>query len=92
MGRVGSDMEVKFLPGVGPKRAELLKKELDVSTVGELLRVFPFRYIDRNGIDRSYGSSIFNFAPFFFTSIAKIDKKYAINVVFLNRVNMHRTT
>ena len=43
MGRVGSDMEVKFLPGVGPKRAELLKKELDVSTVGELLRVFPFR-------------------------------------------------
>ena len=52
MGRVGSDMEVKFLPGVGPKRAELLKKELDVSTVGELLRVFPFRYIDRSSFVR----------------------------------------
>ena len=41
-------MEIQFLPGVGPKRAELLRKELQVSTVGELLRVFPFRYIDRS--------------------------------------------
>ena len=41
-------MEVQFLPGVGPKRAELLRKELGVSTVGELLRLYPFRYIDRS--------------------------------------------
>ena len=41
-------MEVQFLPGVGPKRAELLRKELSVSTVGELLRLYPFRYIDRS--------------------------------------------
>ena len=52
MGRVGSDMEVQFLPGVGPKRAELLRKEFEVSTVGELLRVFPFRYIDRSSFVR----------------------------------------
>ena len=52
MGRLGSDMEVQFLPGVGPKRAELLRKELEVSTVGELLRVFPFRYIDRSSFVR----------------------------------------
>ena len=52
MGRVGSDMEVQFLPGVGPKRAELLRKELEVNTVGELLRVFPFRYIDRSSFVR----------------------------------------
>lgn len=45
-------MEVQFLPGVGPKRAELLRKELEVSTVGELLRVFPFRYIDRSSFVR----------------------------------------
>ena len=45
-------MEVQFLPGVGPKRAELLQKELEVSTVGELLRVFPFRYIDRSSFVR----------------------------------------
>ena len=52
MGRVGSDMEVQFLPGVGPKRAELLRKELEVNTVGDLLRVFPFRYIDRSSFVR----------------------------------------
>ena len=52
MGRLGSDMEVQFLPGVGPKRAELLRKELGVSTVGELLRVYPFRYIDRSSFVR----------------------------------------
>ena len=45
-------MEVQFLPGVGPKRAELLKKELGVSTVGELLRLYPFRYIDRSSYSR----------------------------------------
>ena len=45
-------MEVQFLPGVGPKRAELLRKDLEVSTVGELLRVFPFRYIDRSSFVR----------------------------------------
>lgn len=43
----GSDMDIQFLPGVGPKRAELLRKELGVETVGELLRIYPFRYIDR---------------------------------------------
>ena len=45
-------MEVQFLPGVGPKRAELLRKELEVNTVGDLLRVFPFRYIDRSSFVR----------------------------------------
>ena len=45
-------MEIQFLTGVGPKRAELLRKELQVSTVGELLRVFPFRYIDRSSFVR----------------------------------------
>ena len=45
-------MEVQFLPGVGPKRAELFRKELGVSTVGELLRVYPFRYIDRSSFVR----------------------------------------
>ena len=45
-------MEVQFLPGVGPKRAELLRKELGVSTVGEFLRLYPFRYIDRSSFVR----------------------------------------
>lgn len=45
-------MEIQFLPGVGPKRAELLSKELKVNTVGDLLRLYPFRYIDRSSIVR----------------------------------------
>ena len=48
----GLDMEIQFLPGVGPKRAELLSKELGVSTVGDLLRLYPFRYIDKSSIVR----------------------------------------
>ena len=48
----GLDMEIQFLPGVGPKRAELLRKELAVETVGDLLRLYPFRYIDKTSITR----------------------------------------
>ena len=48
----GLDMEIQFLPGVGPKRAELLRKELAVETVGDLLRMYPFRYIDKSSIVR----------------------------------------
>jgi ATP-dependent DNA helicase RecG len=39
--------DIKFLPGVGPKRAELLKKELKIETFGDLLYYFPYKYIDR---------------------------------------------
>ena len=46
------DSDIKFLPGVGPKRAELLKNELGVSTFRDLLYTFPFRYVDRS---RFYG-------------------------------------
>ena len=50
MRRNALDMEVQFLPGVGPKRASLLKTELDVTTVGDLLHTYPFRYIDRSSV------------------------------------------
>ncbi|MGI6073393.1 MAG: ATP-dependent DNA helicase RecG [Fermentimonas sp.] len=39
--------EIQFVPGVGPKRAALLNKEIDVFTIGDLLRWYPYRYIDR---------------------------------------------
>ena len=48
----GLDMDIQFLPGVGPKRADLLEKELGVSSVGDLLRLYPFRYIDKSSITR----------------------------------------
>lgn len=44
------DTPVEYLKGVGPKRADLLRKELDISTFGDLLEYFPFRYIDRSRI------------------------------------------
>ena len=40
--------EIQFLPGVGPKRAELLLKELDIKTYEDLLYHFPYKYIDRS--------------------------------------------
>ena len=46
------DTEVQFLPGVGPKRASLLRSELEVYTVGDLLHIYPFRYIDRSSIQQ----------------------------------------
>ena len=52
MAQNGLDMDIQFLPGVGPKRAALLKKELAVGTIGELLRLYPFRYIDRSSFVR----------------------------------------
>ena len=48
----GLDMDIQFLPGVGPKRAALMKKELAVGTIGELLRLYPFRYIDKSSFIR----------------------------------------
>lgn len=38
---------IEFLKGVGPARAELLKKELNIHTFRDLLHFFPFRHIDR---------------------------------------------
>lgn len=43
-------MDIQYLSGVGPKRAELLRKELDINTFYDLLYYFPFRHIDRSTI------------------------------------------
>ena len=42
--------DIQFLPGVGPKRAEMLKKELGISTFEDLLYFYPFRYTDRSQV------------------------------------------
>jgi ATP-dependent DNA helicase RecG len=41
------DTDITFLTGVGPKRAELLNKELKIFTFRDLLYYFPYKYIDR---------------------------------------------
>lgn len=47
-----ADMDIKFLPGVGEKRAALLASELGIRSVGDLLHHYPYRYIDRTKIYR----------------------------------------
>lgn len=46
------DSDIQYLPGVGPKRAALLKAELGIETVSDFIRHYPFRYIDRSTISR----------------------------------------
>lgn len=41
------DQDIMYLPGVGPKRAEILKKELQILSFKDLLYYFPYKYIDR---------------------------------------------
>lgn len=41
------EQDVKFLPGVGPKKALLLNQELKVFTLGDLIYYFPYKYVDR---------------------------------------------
>lgn len=39
--------DIEFLKGVGPARADLLKKELAIFKFKDLVQHYPFRYIDR---------------------------------------------
>ena len=43
-----STPDIKFLPGVGPKKAELFNKELKIFSFEDLLYYFPYKYIDRS--------------------------------------------
>lgn len=44
--------DIKYLTGVGPKRKEILEKELQISTWGDLLEYYPYKYVDRSRIYR----------------------------------------
>ncbi len=39
--------DIKFLTGVGPKRAEILNKELQIFTFRDLIYYYPYKHIDR---------------------------------------------
>ncbi|WP_439184859.1 ATP-dependent DNA helicase RecG [Carboxylicivirga taeanensis] len=43
-----SMQNINYLPGVGPKKAELLKQELKVASYEDLLYYFPYKYVDRS--------------------------------------------
>lgn len=40
--------DIKYLPGVGPQRAAILNKELELFSLHDLLYYFPYKYIDRS--------------------------------------------
>ena len=44
------DTSIAFLKGVGPNRAELLRKEIGVSTYRDMVQYYPFRFEDRRKI------------------------------------------
>lgn len=39
--------DIEYLKGVGPKRAKILREELNITNFGDLLVHFPFRYVDK---------------------------------------------
>lgn len=46
------DQDIMYLPGVGPKKKEILSKELNVNTFGDLMEYYPYKYVDRSRIYR----------------------------------------
>ena len=39
---------ITYLPGVGPKKAEILRKEAEITSYEDLLFYFPYKYVDRS--------------------------------------------
>ena len=46
------DIGIEFLKGVGPKRADMLKKEVGIFSFGDLLLHLPYRYVDKTKFHR----------------------------------------
>ncbi|HKG69371.1 MAG TPA: hypothetical protein VKA92_10925, partial [Segetibacter sp.] len=45
------DSPIEYLKGVGPLKADLLKKDLGIFSFGDLLEHFPLRHIDKTTIN-----------------------------------------
>jgi len=67
---------IEYLKGIGPQRADLLKKELGVFVYEDLLHLFPNRYIDRT---RYY--KINQLQPAFNTEVQILGKIINLKVV-----------
>lgn len=38
--------DIMYLPGVGPRRKEILNRQLNIKTWGDLLEYYPYKYVD----------------------------------------------
>lgn len=45
-----SNTDIKYLPGIGPKKAEIFNKEVDIFSIEDLIRFYPYKYIDKSRI------------------------------------------
>ena len=43
-------MDLQYIPGIGPKKAEVLQSELHVNSDEDLLSYFPYRYVDKSRV------------------------------------------
>lgn len=46
------EQDIKYLPGVGPKRKVILERELQITSWCDLLEYYPYKYVDRSKIYR----------------------------------------
>ena len=44
------DQDIMYLPGVGPKKKEILSKELGICSYADLLEYYPYKYVDRTKV------------------------------------------
>ena len=44
------EQDIMYLTGVGPRRKEILNKELNIRTYRDLLEYYPYKYVDRSHI------------------------------------------
>ncbi len=44
------DQDIQYLPGVGPKKRDILQKELGIVTISDLLEYYPYKYVDRSKV------------------------------------------
>ncbi len=42
--------DIMYLPGVGPKRKEILASQLNIKTWGDLIEYYPYKYVDRSKV------------------------------------------
>lgn len=45
---INFDTDITYLPGVGPKKAQILNKELSIFTIKDLIFYVPYKYVDRS--------------------------------------------
>jgi ATP-dependent DNA helicase RecG len=69
------ETEIQFLKGVGDKKAAILKKEMEIFQIRDLLYTFPSRYVDRSRL----------------TPIAEIDADSGFAVQFRGRLKLSET-